>query len=180
MADQRLRQRGWSIQSSDDPPSNRARAESSATTATEPSLSHDEKVALMNSAFDDVHNDDVEIVIPSGKKGKLNQNDESDYVAMFGEEESCEGGDEKDEVPTNHRKKRRKLKSTRENTADSSDSSEDESGSDNSNVETGRQKIELTQFQQEKLDLAKSKLSKWAARLFDPNRPRGLVEPPKT
>jgi hypothetical protein len=28
--------------------------------------------------------------------------------------------------------------------------------------------------------LAKSKLSKWAARLFDPNRPRGLVEPPKT
>ena len=41
-------------------------------------------------------------------------------------------------------------------------------------------KVELTQFQQEKLDLAKSKLSKWAARLFDPNRPRGLVEPPKT
>jgi cellular nucleic acid-binding protein len=29
------------------------------------------------------------------------------------------------------------------------------------------------------LEAAKSKLSKWAARLFDPNRPRGLVEAPQ-
>ena len=29
-----------------------------------------------------------------------------------------------------------------------------------------------------KVDLAKKKLSKWAARLFDPNRPRGLIETP--
>ena len=27
---------------------------------------------------------------------------------------------------------------------------------------------------------AKQRLSKWAARLFDPNRPRGLIEPPQT
>ena len=30
------------------------------------------------------------------------------------------------------------------------------------------------------LELAKKKLSKWAARLFDPDRPKGLVEPPQT
>ncbi|GAX10316.1 protein AIR1/2 [Fistulifera solaris] len=30
------------------------------------------------------------------------------------------------------------------------------------------------------LKLAKSRLSKWAVRLFDPNRPRGLVEAPQT
>jgi hypothetical protein len=28
------------------------------------------------------------------------------------------------------------------------------------------------------VEVAKQRLSKWAARLFDPNRPRGLVEPP--
>jgi len=28
--------------------------------------------------------------------------------------------------------------------------------------------------------MAKARLSKWAARLFDPDRPRGLIEPPKT
>ena len=30
------------------------------------------------------------------------------------------------------------------------------------------------------LEHAKQRLSKWAARLFDPNRPRGLIEPPQT
>ena len=30
------------------------------------------------------------------------------------------------------------------------------------------------------LNVAKSRLSKWAARLFDPDRPRGLIEPPQT
>ena len=34
--------------------------------------------------------------------------------------------------------------------------------------------------QRDQVELAKKKLSKWAARLFDPNRPRGLVEAPKT
>lgn len=42
-----------------------------------------------------------------------------------------------------------------------------------------QQHVPLTPKQQEQLDNAKNKLSKWAARLFDPNRPRGLVEPPK-
>jgi cellular nucleic acid-binding protein len=52
-------------------------------------------------------------------------------------------------------------------------------------------KIRTEQYQREEsfppstispklLEQAKSRLSKWAARLFDPNRPRGLIEPPKT
>lgn len=32
----------------------------------------------------------------------------------------------------------------------------------------------------ERLQVAKKKLSKWAARLFDPDRPRGLVQAPQT
>ena len=30
------------------------------------------------------------------------------------------------------------------------------------------------------LEMAKSRMSKWAARLFDPDRPRGVIEPPQT
>ena len=39
--------------------------------------------------------------------------------------------------------------------------------------------VELTTFQREKIDLAKSKLSKWAARLFDLNCIRGLGNRPR-
>ena len=165
MADQRLRQRGWSIQSSDDNtittrPNQRARAESTATAATEPSLSHDEKVALMNSAFDNVHDDsnddDDDIVIPG-----------IDVPDSHGAgEDSCDNNDDND----HHPKKKGKLSSL-------------ESKTSNSQGPRHHQQpphVELTTFQREKLDLAKSKLSKWAARLFDPNRIRGLVEPPKT
>lgn len=33
---------------------------------------------------------------------------------------------------------------------------------------------------EQRVEVAKKKLSKWAARLFDPDRPRGLVEAPRT
>lgn len=176
MADQRLRQRGWSIQSSSDDPSThrdagRARAESTATIATEPSLSHDEKVALMNSAFEDVNNDDddVEIVIPQGKIDSDTSNDskEGDYLEMFGDDDDDEG------VEDENARKRRKLDPDESAAAAAA-------GAGGGAGKQTRKRVELTQFQQEKLDLAKSKLSKWAARLFDPNRPRGLVEPPQT
>jgi cellular nucleic acid-binding protein len=61
---------------------------------------------------------------------------------------------------------------------DTSSSGNDSDTGDKPNTLT-RPHIPLTQKQQDRLDLAKNKLSKWAARLFDPNRPRGLVEPPK-
>ena len=113
----------------------------------------------MNTAFegvpkyDDDDDDELEIVIPRGRVGsRVASNDESE---------------EEEEQP----KKRRKLE-PKEVAA--------ESNEDDSRKPPQKPRVELTQFQQEKLDLAKSKLSKWAARLFDPNRPRGLVEPPKT
>ena len=49
-----------------------------------------------------------------------------------------------------------------------------------------QQQQEQQQQQQQKvvdpilLQHAKKRLSKWAARLFDPDRPKGLVEPPQT
>eukprot|EP00804_Cyclotella_cryptica_P009505 CCRYP_006215-RA/>CCRYP_006215-RA protein AED:0.03 eAED:0.03 QI:3561/1/1/1/0.75/0.8/5/123/541 len=173
--DQRLRQRGWSIQSASDDPSNshqRARAESS---ATEPSLSHEEKVHLMNSAFEEV-NDDVEIVVPTGKIKRDSESIEEgdNYVAIAGEEKSADGDDESNDAFAKNPKKRRKTESSgkkKNYTALSCDSIENDAP---------KQGVALTQVQQDQFDLAKSKLSKWAARLFDPNRPRGLVEPPKT
>ena len=172
MADQRLRQRGWSIQSSDDNtittrPNQRARAESTATAATEPSLSHDEKVALMNSAFDNVHDDsnddDDDIVIPG-----IDVPDSHDAG-----EDSCDNNDDND----HRKKKKRKLSSLESKT---SNSQEAMTTPRHHQQQQQPPHVELTTFQREKLDLAKSKLSKWAARLFDPNRIRGLVEPPKT
>ena len=38
---------------------------------------------------------------------------------------------------------------------------------------------EMTATEKKMLEVAKNKLSKWAARLFDPNRRRGLIEPPQ-
>lgn len=166
MADQRLRQRGWSIQSSDDNaprPDQRARAESS---ATDPSLSHEDKIALMNSAFDHVTNDDDDIVIPGIGIIPDNGNCSDGDSAADGEESHGEN----DEDPP--KKKKRKLLS-------SSESKPSSSGTMPA-AQRQRPHVELTEFQREKLDLAKSKLSKWAARLFDPNRIRGLVEPPQT
>ena len=43
-------------------------------------------------------------------------------------------------------------------------------------VKQGKEKEDNTHF----LKMAQSRLSKWAARLFDPNRPRGIVEAPQT
>lgn len=50
----------------------------------------------------------------------------------------------------------------------------------NNNIQEKKPRVILSQKQQEQLDLAKNKLSKWAARLFDPNRKSlGLVEAPQ-
>jgi hypothetical protein len=140
---ERLRQRGWSIQSSDQE-TQRTRAES---TATEPSLSHDEKIALMNSAFENV--DDVEIVLPPAAAGNIEHggsNEESDYLDMFGEEE---GDDEKNP------KKRRKIEPSR------SEGTVNYDEGDRDTKEAKTQRVVLTKEQQDNLDLARSKLSKW-------------------
>ena len=43
-----------------------------------------------------------------------------------------------------------------------------------------RARSESTPVDPQLLEHAKSRLSKWAARLFDPDRPKGLMQPPET
>jgi len=126
---------------------------------------------------------------------KLN---EDDYTAMFGEDESSDGssqnydsdGEENDLKPP--RKRQRTGVETSVVTNNKKDAGESSSEDETSNTGDGKKKnnnnnmmqekkprVVLSQKQQEQLDLAKNKLSKWAARLFDPNRPRGLVEAPQ-
>ena len=131
-----------------------------------------------------------------------------DMLAMFGDEDDdSEEEGEEDEGKVEPSKKRLKTREAdnefgvlNEDSDDSSSSSSssDEDDDDTSNInsskeddntkstattetarQTARPHIELTQLQQSQLDNAKNKLSKWAARLFDPNRPRGLVEAPQ-
>lgn len=220
MAEESLRQRGWSIHSSDndDHHNNQQQQRPRADTdMTDNTLTSTEKKLLLDNAFNDGDDkDDGEVVVkspPRDKEGKGRGGD--DMIAMFGEEgedsaKNNSNNDNKksasDEPPT----KRRKIMGEEGVTiaignefgilndndssgddGDDSSSSDDESASV-SNKEDGklssttlqqqqqqRPHVELTQKQQEQLNMAKNKLSKWAARLFDPNRPRGLVEAPQ-
>jgi len=158
-----LRQRGWSVHSTDDDEAQhqqqhhydhqRPRADSQMTCDTEPSLSEAEKLHLLNSAFDDAHHDGDAAAagdLPPMKRRKMNKN----------EADNQDGKNESDH--------------------DEEDEDILISSENNTNTSTNqRPHVTLTPKQQEQLDNAKNKLSKWAARLFDPNRPRGLVEPPK-
>eukprot|EP00579_Thalassiosira_antarctica_P000022 CAMPEP_0201866260 /NCGR_PEP_ID=MMETSP0902-20130614/900_1 /ASSEMBLY_ACC=CAM_ASM_000551 /TAXON_ID=420261 /ORGANISM="Thalassiosira antarctica, Strain CCMP982" /LENGTH=434 /DNA_ID=CAMNT_0048391191 /DNA_START=63 /DNA_END=1368 /DNA_ORIENTATION=- len=164
--DESLRQRGWSIHSSDG--QQRPRADSQMTCDTEQSMSQEEKIHLLNSAFEGVGDsvDIGDVAVPH--KSKI---------------DSPKAGIEL-ELP----KKRRKTGEGEAINADNesggnssgggSSSSEDESETGEKLKTSKRPHVQLTTKQQEQLDLAKNKLSKWAARLFDPNRSRGLVETP--
>lgn len=180
--DRDLRQRGWSINSS---------GESMAT------LDEAEKLSLLNSAFDHVGEDEHHHPTPRDKHDsnhyeeedneageedemlfsstKLNQ---EDCAAMFGGDDSSSSatndsitqpnsdGEEKDN-PKPPRKRQRTGIETSVATSDKKD-------------EESKPRVILSQKQQEQFDLAKNKLSKWASRLFDPNRKSlGLVEAPQ-
>eukprot|EP00571_Detonula_confervacea_P009077 CAMPEP_0172316228 /NCGR_PEP_ID=MMETSP1058-20130122/27542_1 /TAXON_ID=83371 /ORGANISM="Detonula confervacea, Strain CCMP 353" /LENGTH=473 /DNA_ID=CAMNT_0013030493 /DNA_START=98 /DNA_END=1520 /DNA_ORIENTATION=+ len=197
-----LRKRGWSIHS-EDQTQQRDRADSHMTCDTEPSLSEAEKLHLLNSAFgDSVDAGDVEVPRNTSDVNRSMSDSDGgsgeDYLTMPGE-----GGSEgkNNDGPTKKKgeeppKKRRKtgeegdaidvdneLNGVEKNSSDDDSSSEHESeGASGAELKTKakgkRPYVKLTQKQQDQLDFAKNKLSKWAARLFDPNRPRGLVEAP--
>lgn len=165
-----LRQRGWSIHSSDSGGGDgRPRAE---TLDTEPSLSESEKAHLLYHAFSSGAADFDVVAVPltlngggdDASKGSMDSSDEEDddCLAMFGDNDTSTKKSNGDGDPPQKRHK------TEENCTDIT--------ATNDNV---KPRVQLTVKQQDQLDLAKNKLSKWAARLFDPNRPRGLVEAPK-
>ena len=166
-----LRQRGWSIHSSDSGGGGggRPRAE---TLDTEPSLSESEKAHLLNHAFSSGVGDIDVLAVPMTlngggdnlRKGSMSDDsDDDDCLAMFGDNDTITKLHNGDGGPSRKRHK------TEEN-------GNAVTSTTNKNV---KPHVQLTVKQQDQLDLAKNKLSKWAARLFDPNRPRGLVEAPK-
>ena len=175
---------------------------------TEPSLSEAEKLHLLNSAFEnnvDDH-DNVEPRDPSDRQINLEtagsdsideEEDEEDeeYVEMmFGEDGSDDDDNDNDDVDNGGRNRksdggrpRKRQKTGGDDTAstakkekggDSNDGSEGDEGDKKAKAQK-KPRVVLTQEKQEQLDFAKNNLSKWAARLFDPNRPRGLVEAPQ-
>lgn len=115
--------------------------------------------------------------------------EEEDYVDMFGGNDSERGERDEDNLESNvgggesSDETRPRKRQKRDQCGDFM--AGDEKNAKRTKTETGKaangekKLIELTKKQQDQLDFAKNKLSKWAARLFDPNRPRGLVEPPK-
>ena len=218
--DRSLRQRGWSLYSSDEHDSSvaqqqRPRAD---TCDTEPSMSDAEKAHLLNSAFEG--NDDglgdgdmvattpLPLALNEGAKPKTRivsksiddgwEEGEECLSMLVGKDEGDGGNDSNGRgrdgstkyYPAGPPNKRRKTGedsiAVTANGNDRNDGSDDDTSSSGDDSDAGdkptthtRPHIQLTQKQQDQLDLAKNKLSKWAARLFDPNRPRGLVEPPK-
>lgn len=168
-----LRQRGWSIHSSDSGGGGggRPRAE---TLDTEPSLSESEKAHLLNHGFSSGVGDIDVLAVPmtlngggdNSRKGSMpDDSDDDDCLAMFGDNDTNTKLHNGDGGPS---RKRHKNKTEKNGNAVTSTTNE--------NV---KPHVQLSIKQQDQLDLAKNKLSKWAARLFDPNRPRGLVEAPK-
>ena len=205
--DQSLRQRGWSINSYGDDHSRRDRAESMAThqsEMTEQSMSEAEKLSLLNSAFDHVGGEEEEHPHPNtpckqqGDKkdeseeegeedemlfssSKLN---EDDYNAMFGEDDgsaddSSSQSNSDVESDDDLKPPRKRLRTGIETSVATKNEKENPRDGKSNDVQEKKPHVVLSQKQQEQLNFAKSNLSKWAARLFDPNRPRGLVEAPQ-
>ena len=152
------------------------------TCDTEPSLSQDEKLKILNSsAFDGVSDPigrGAMAKTPSGVNATMSDSTEE------GEEDclALEGNDETKESNANAQPKQKRRKVGNDGAGGSSG---DDSSSSEDDIETSRttntqnNPRSLTAKEQEQLHFAKSKLSKFAARLFDPNRPRGLIEAPK-
>ena len=173
-----LRNRGWSIDqanSNEDSnadnkkttpnssPANRRRPRAN-TDHSEQSLTAHEKLDLLNDFPTEEldrasHHDEPP---PPSKKRKQDKSDESsdneeDMIQMFGEDGS---NSDSDMSRTTHdlqpSKKRRKIEEPPK-----------------------EEETDEAKEKQRMLELAKSRLSKWSARLFDPDRPRGLVEAPE-
>mmetsp|Transcript_8981 Transcript_8981/g.13400 ORF Transcript_8981/g.13400 Transcript_8981/m.13400 type:complete len:594 (+) Transcript_8981:46-1827(+) len=103
--------------------------------------------------------------------------DSEDVIEMFGDDSSSSSdGGCKEKLM----KKRRKLNdSTGCATKTENDASQSESQEEHQSQSHRTEKYEHKNHPKEgQIEKAKSKLSKWSLRLFDPNRPRGLIEPP--
>jgi len=109
---------------------------------------------------------------------KEGDSDSDGYVAMFGEDNKDD--EEEGAIPNDDNPVARKRRKVGDEKLDSTtfvrteESKKTESEADSTVPGDDTTVVKTVAFNH-----AKSRLSKWAARLFDPNRPRGLVEPPQ-
>lgn len=168
--DPKLRKRGWSISSNSSHPSPAKEQNSSHvrprsnTDQSEDTLDTVEKMELLQSfpthelddaSHTDIVDENIFSTVDSRRPGLgAVAKDDDDVMEMFGDSAS-ELSDTAHELQP--KKKRIKI-------------------DPNSSVEYSK----TDDDKEERLQQAKDRLSKWAKRLFDPNRPRGLVEAPET
>ena len=144
------------------------------TDHSEDTLTAAEKMDLLNSFpvdeldkashHDEVPNVDVDV-------DNFNRKDE-DVIEMFGTDSDSDGDGSDASTGSTGKSLQPRSKRARIDTDADADANANSNTNTNANHETNAQKEQL-------LIQAKSRLSKWAARLFDPNRPRGLVEAPE-
>ena len=154
-----MRKRGWSITSTDQTiDSNRSRQNRtrSNTEHSELSLTADEKTEIMNSFPTEIieldQEDQTEIIEIDQDEEDQGEREEEDHLEMFGDSD----GDR-----DCHERPKKKQRS-------------------NENNKQGVSSVtSVNGIDPKLLELAKGRLSKWTTRLFDPNRPRGLVETPE-
>jgi cellular nucleic acid-binding protein len=177
-----LRQRGWSVSSNNEPTSNATNHDNDLTTRrprantdhSEDTLTAAEKRQLLADFPEDelIHVESFDQHDPSqNHREKEDDMDESNDNSDDSEQDRIElfGYDSNDDTSEFHdlqpAKKRRKI------------CDEDEEINDTNSIVNNK---DATLSEKEKLlEMAKSRMSKWATRLFDPNRPRGLVEAPE-
>lgn len=177
-----LRQRGWSVSSNNEPTSNTTsniQDDNNDLTRTRPRANTDHSEDTLTAAekrqlLADFPEDEVfhvESFDPHGTSQNKDDMVESEDDSDDSEEDRIElfGYDSNDDTSEIHdlqpAKKRRKMV----------EQEEDVGNGVKSDAEKGTTISEKEQL----LELAKSRMSKWATRLFDPNRPRGLVEAPE-
>ena len=181
-----LRQRGWSVSSNNEPISNTSNVhdKNDSTTRTRPRANTDHSEDTLTAAekrqlLADFPEDELihaESFDQHGTSQTKREDDdmvesdddsddsEEDRIELFGYDSNDNTSEFQDLQPA---KKRRKIMEHDED--DDNDVNSDVKEDDDGPI---HEKERL-------LELAKSRMSKWAARLFDPNRPRGLVEAPE-
>ena len=153
-----MRKRGWSIHSEGE--QSHGTKQSAVTDQSEDTLTDAEKLKLLrNFPSEDSENE---------------EGCQNDVIDMFGSEDE-DSKEAAAEVAIVH--KRRKVVLNGENSIDSTAMQHDDNGLEKERSAQTPNKEKDDEMK--RFDAAKGRLSKWAARLFDPNRPRGLVEPPQ-
>ncbi len=153
-----MRKRGWSIHSEGE--QSHGTRQSAVTDQSEDTLTDAEKLKLLrNFPIEDSENEGC---------------CKNDVIDMFGSDDEDLKETAEDTIV---RKRRKVVVVGGGNSIDSTTLQHDNNGLEKKSPAQTPDKEKDEEMK--RFNAAKGRLSKWAARLFDPNRPRGLVEPPQ-